>query len=164
MHNNRPLPNMISTSDGGRPKNASIKSTLSRIGLPSSSTRPDSSVLTYFFDASASQLSHLIPSFIAHSLLPLSSFTLLMFPHRNTICSGVSSSSPHLGHSSSSTRPIFLFHRLQMPCPPRSSAIVCYCLPPPPHLLSSRSSQVLNFCPLLASGLRIPPAYICTLI
>ena len=35
---------------------------------------------------------HSIPSPLAHSLLPLSSFTLLIFLHLNTICSTLSSS------------------------------------------------------------------------
>ena len=60
-------------------KNSSIRSTLSNTGLSSSSTRPVSYILTHFLDASASQLSHRIPSPPAHCLRSRMSFTLLIF-------------------------------------------------------------------------------------
>ena len=111
---------------------ARAKSTLSKIGLPSSSTQPDSSK----FSPTSLMVAHpsCHTSFLPLSpLLPLSSFTLLMFPHRNTICSGVSSSSPHLGHCASSSHPIFSFHHLPMPFPSRSRQS-------PPHRLPYTSS------------------------
>ena len=93
---------------------------LSNTALPLLSTRPLSSVLTYLFKTSTSQLSHLIPFSLTHCLLPLpsTSFIPLTVVHRNTIWSGVSSSSSHLAHKASSARPTLFSHHLPIPSLP----------------------------------------------
>ena len=56
--------------------------------------------------------------FLPYSLTPSFPFRLsLIFPHQNTICSGVSSSSPHLGHSASSTCPALSSYYTTSRCP-----------------------------------------------
>ena len=112
---------MIFRSDGGRPRRTPP---LSPLFLASSSTWPESSILTHFFDYSASQQSHLIPFSLAHSLLPFSSFTLLTFLHRNTTWSGVCPS----------FRPTFW---ALVPFRPSNLHF-----PPLPHVLSSKKRSV----------------------
>ena len=101
-----------------------IKSTLSRIGLLSSSTRPKSSILTHFFDANASQLSHLIPFSFAFPFRP----SLFGPSHNGTLC-GPSSAlpPPHCGHTFSSVRPIFFSYHLPIPFPSRAAVVRYRC-------------------------------------
>ena len=129
MHDNRTPLIACFLSDGGMlPENSSIRSTVCNTGLPSSLTRPVSSVLTHFLDVSASQLSHRILSPLANSLRSRISFTLLIFLHRSTVT-------------------MFQCLVLRLTLGTCSVTHVAHLsLPPPPNTLFTSESAVIRHC------------------